>query len=225
MFFKKINFFYEQILDFLFPQVCLGCQKEGKFICRQCFCQIKPNLENSFSNHYFTNIFPLTNWEDKLIQKIIKAIKFRFAKNISNQLKPFFKKYLPTLNIMEKENCLLTAVPLHKLRQNERGFNQSEILAQIFSDILKIPYSNDLLLRNRYTKPQSTLQGKERLLNVKDAFEVNQKAAALISKKTTIFLVDDVCSTEATLNECAKALQKIGFFNLQAIVLASGVNC
>jgi len=96
---------------------------------------------------------------------------------------------------------LILAVPLHRARLRQREFNQSLLLAHRLCRELSVPLSIDALERIRWTRPQVELDGEERRKNVRKAFTVkrpNQVAGR------RILLIDDVYTTGATVNECAK---------------------
>ncbi len=115
-------------------------------------------------------------------------------------------------------NCeLLIPVPLHPARYRERGFNQSEVLAEGVSRAMNLPLAKEILKRKKSTKDQTYLNVKQRAENVRDAFVVTQPEK--INDKKVI-LVDDVITTGATLNECAKMLQKVGAKKIFAVTLA-----
>jgi ComF family protein len=99
-------------------------------------------------------------------------------------------------------------VPSSKKRKSKRGYNQSELLATHLAKKINLPILKDTLLRIKDSPPQSKAKNrKERLLNVKGAFEVLD--GNNIQNKT-ILLVDDIVTTGATLNECSKMLKNAG---------------
>lgn len=104
----------------------------------------------------------------------------------------------------------VTFVPMHRLRFLKRGFNQSRLLAEKIADILGLPLA-DTLVCLKSGKRQHDLFGKERFENVKDLY-----AAKGSVKGKTLLLVDDIKTTGATLDECAKQLFAAG---------ADGVYC
>lgn len=116
---------------------------------------------------------------------------------------------------------IIIPVPLHKKRLNERGFNQSLLIAHYLSKRLCIPLSIDRLQRVRWTRPQIELSRYERLKNVRGAFAVwaDFKHAPTIKDKRVI-LVDDVYTTGATVNECAKVLKKAGASEVVVFTIA-----
>ena len=96
-------------------------------------------------------------------------------------------------------------VPLHKKRQRMRGYNQSEILAAGLSERTGVPLWRDALVRVRDTKQQVGLNESERLQNVQGAFVCG---VDLFGKRVVV--VDDVCTTGATMLSCLKALHDKG---------------
>ncbi|WP_456370098.1 ComF family protein [Thermodesulfatator atlanticus] len=104
-------------------------------------------------------------------------------------------------------------VPLHSLRLQERGFNQSLLLAR---KVFQNHRVEELLLRQKYTKPQVSLKGKERGQNVKGAFGVRHPERVRGQK---VLLFDDVLTTGATVTECAKTLVKNGALEVKVAVL------
>lgn len=108
-----------------------------------------------------------------------------------------------------KQADLIVPVPLYRARLWRRRYNQSAILARAIGEISQLACDTRLLRRIRPTRTQVGLTYAQRLRNVAGAFEVDPKAAALISGARVI-LVDDVITTGATANACAKALLKAG---------------
>ncbi|MBL0350899.1 MAG: ComF family protein [Elusimicrobia bacterium] len=100
----------------------------------------------------------------------------------------------------------VTAVPLHFLRRHARGYNQSELLALSFCAAAGLPYL-EVLRRARWTKPQTRLGRDARRENVAQAFRV-VLPESVAGKK--ILLIDDVCTTGATLDAAAAALRRAG---------------
>lgn len=106
-------------------------------------------------------------------------------------------------------------VPLHQTRLDERGYNQSEIIAKEISLYSGIPVLCDGLFRIRETKRQSSLKGMERRENVRGAFCAAE--SVILGKR--IVLVDDICTMGETLRACAEALFSAGAKEIIAITL------
>lgn len=114
---------------------------------------------------------------------------------------------------------VLVPVPLHPLRERERGFNQSELLAGAAAEVLGLPLSGGNLRRRRYTRPQAKLSGAARGDNVRGAFTV---LAPGEFSGATVILVDDVFTTGSTAAECGRVLASAGTREVYVLVLAVG---
>jgi ComF family protein len=111
---------------------------------------------------------------------------------------------------------VLVPVPLHWRRRRHRGFNQSQLLAQSLAKLAGLSVSPNALCRVRNTASQQELTREERAKNIQGAFE----ASAELVGERTIILLDDVCTTGATLLECAKTLTAAGASRVYALTLA-----
>ena len=112
-------------------------------------------------------------------------------------------------------------VPLYRRNEKARGYNQAELLAGGLSrhtGLAMVP----LLVRTRNTRSQYRLNREERHDNVRSAFEIHPFAAKRMEaiKGSSFLLIDDICTTASTLEECAKALRRAGVKSVKALVLA-----
>ena len=114
---------------------------------------------------------------------------------------------------------VIVPVPLHNSRYRERGYNQAALLAKGLSRLIGTPVNNKTLVRHRITKTQMTLNAAERKINVSNAFTC--QSTALRGKK--VLLIDDVCTTGATLDACAQALKQAGVCAVYGLTLARAV--
>jgi len=112
---------------------------------------------------------------------------------------------------------LLVAVPLSKKREFSRGYNQSNLMAEVIGKKLNKPVVKNNLIRIRDTKPQFKLSRNERILNLKDAFRIKSPEAF---KKKNIVIVDDVTTTCTTFEECARQLKNSGAGKIYCAALA-----
>ena len=115
---------------------------------------------------------------------------------------------------------LVMPVPLHPSRLRSREFNQALLLADRLAARLGLTLSFEQLVRVRATRPQTELDRKERARNVRRAFAV-QNPAGLVSER--VLLVDDVLTTGATVNECAKVLRRAEVESVTVLTLARRV--
>ncbi|MDO4541045.1 MAG: ComF family protein [Syntrophomonadaceae bacterium] len=114
---------------------------------------------------------------------------------------------------------VLVAVPISKNSMDQRGFNQTDLLARQISRHLKIPFVRDAITRVREVSPQRELSREEREQNLKNAFEI-RNAAQVAGKR--IVLVDDVYTTGSTARECTRDLLDAGAERVSIITWATG---
>ncbi|MBI4056100.1 MAG: ComF family protein [Elusimicrobia bacterium] len=139
------------------------------------------------------------------LQSLIHRFKYEDRKSLAQPLGEWmgsaFKQY-PELQDTE----ILIPVPLHAQREKKRGFNQSHLLAAIHSQNTGLPLSK-ILTRIKPTPPQVKLSKTQRIENVQEAFELHDTESI---KHKKVLLIDDVCTTGATLEECARVLRRKG---------------
>ena len=117
----------------------------------------------------------------------------------------------------------LVPVPLHWSRLFQRRYNQSAMLAREVSRLVKVPVEDDILLRTRATRPQVGLVRKERAQNVQGAFAVAEGARIRVKGKKLV-VIDDVLTSGATADACARVLRRAGAARVDMLVLARVVN-
>ncbi len=117
----------------------------------------------------------------------------------------------------KKTETIIAPVPLHKRRYNWRGFNQAFLLSKNIATKFNLPVYEDAIIRKRNTKPQTKIKlMEERKKNIKGAFSCPDNN---LIKNKNIIIVDDVCTTSATLNECAIELKKAGAKSVWGLVI------
>ncbi len=216
------------LLDFVFPPHCCVCEsyleEDEHVVCKGCWggmelidrgfcrrcgaplaesvspCQWCQKREFNFSGVRILSIFVGKT------QDIIHQFKYSGKKSIGRRLGGMLAELLRDDDRMIKAD-MIVPVPLHRSRKRERGYNQSQIIAQSLGDALKIEVREDILTRWKWTKVQTKLDPIQRIENVDGAFRV-VKAEDLKDKK--VVLVDDVLTTGATANSCANTLTEGG---------------
>lgn len=205
-----------------FPKECLDCGILGEFICLDCLKKIpirpsKPPEKIRYQD-YLDQVHVASFYANKILARLIDLYKFHYQEQLGEVLSQIAINYLkknqltPTLS-----DFIIIPLPLHHRRYLERGFNQSQIIAQYIGKYLNIPVINDVLIRTKYTKHQTKLNMNKRLKNISGVFSINNKQK-IIGKK--ILLVDDVVTTGASLNEAAKILRQNGAIKVIGLVLA-----
>jgi ComF family protein len=161
---------------------------------------------------------------DNVLMAAIHCLKYKekiqLARPLGVLLFMAFCRYWNMANLN-----LIVPVPLHKRKLSSRGFNPSFFLVKEWALIVKslnralpaIPVAVDILVRKRWTESQTGLGRKDRLQNIKNAFDVSDSSKV---KRKNILLVDDVYTTGATANECAKVLIRAGAAHVDVLTLA-----
>lgn len=214
------------IVNLLFPKRCVGCRKFGSYLCDDCFAKI------SFAQKYFCGvctrpsynglthpkcntrysidgIFPILNYHG-LLKKILYQYKYNpNLSDLTGVLGDFLyegiiqNEYLT--GEIEKGDVIYIPVPLYPSRERRRGYNQSELLAKAVAKKFGIVGVGHALVRTKNTKPQFKLPKDARRDNIRGAFEVKNN---VLIKGKTVFLIDDITTTGATLSECANVLKR-----------------
>lgn len=232
------------INDCLFPSYCQDCgcflkSDTKKYLCEKCFKKLFINSEfycpicfkrNGFetfkkcphsdksSNLDFIGF--ATDYENETIKNLIHKFKYNFAKQIRWSVSDIIFAYLDKAFKEDWDNFYIIPIPLHKSRYNWRGFNQSEIIAELIAKHYNTHLLNNILIRNRKTEAQAKLPNREsRQRNIKDAFCLNEKIDFNLQEKS-IILFDDVYASGATLNEAAKILKSNGAKRIIGLVIA-----
>jgi len=155
---------------------------------------------------------------DGAIAEAIKLFKFHDKPRLAAPLGVLLREFAQT-----EMDCaaydVLTPVPLHRVRERERGFNQSRLLAMAVLNVFPHATLDERLTRIRPTRVQSRLTGEqERRSNIKGAFAVIGQDFG----GKTVLLIDDVVTTGGTVDECAKALlrAKAAAVDVLAVALA-----
>ncbi|HYU64767.1 MAG TPA: phosphoribosyltransferase family protein [Candidatus Paceibacterota bacterium] len=167
----------------------------------------------------------MSNYDHPLISKLITYYKYKFIEDIADPLVRLTKKYLKQLSkhknfSLFESNPLIISVPLSQRRLNWRGFNQSELIAKSIADFFQLRFNPGILHRTKSVTSQVMIADRDkRLQNVKGVFACSNSS---LIQNQTIIIIDDICTTGATLNECARILKANGAKNVIGLVIARG---
>jgi ComF family protein len=160
-----------------------------------------------------------TNYENPIVQRLIKQLKFENIKSASIPLARILEHCEPLKSYCAQPNTIIVPIPLGKKRLRQRGYNQSGLIAEQLQKNIGVRVEKNLLMRVKNTKPQTELaHGNARRENIKGCFEINKKT--IVSKESNIVLLDDVATTGATLQEAADILKKNGYKKIIVTVIA-----
>lgn len=211
-------------LDFLSPVSCLQCYKSGRYLCDACVrntpytplvCPVcrRPNFYGKTHDNCMKPWTPdggIAIWRyDGVILKAIKAIKYKFADQISIELSYILIKELKKHHF-SFEKAVLVPIPLNYSREKWRGFNQSAVIGAKVAKALSWEIENELLLRSKSATPQAGLRAFFRSRNIRGKFTVNTSVFEKYSSKYTFILFDDVWTSGSTLFEATKTLKSAG---------------
>ena len=177
--------------------------------CRLCYA----------SKFHFSQAVCINNYGG-LMQELVIRMKGRKDECLAMQLGTLLGYEMERLDLIEQVD-VMAPVPTHWMKKFRNGFQASELICQRASKITGIPQVNALMKATRPTEKQGMLSDLQRLDNVKGAFAFNPFFAEKIKGKT-VALIDDVMTSGATANQCAKALKKAGAANVVVAVVARG---
>lgn len=227
------NKYINVLLNLIFPSRCLFCKEllaidYEYYLCNNCaeilpfnnppYCPIcgrhfplegKPCIECSGKKFYFDNNYAPLDYSG-LSKKIIRDIKYRSKKHYIFSI---FKFITIPEQVFKDVECIV-AVPLHKSRLKQRGYNQALLIARELHNLSNIPLETNWIIRTKKTKTQYSLTGRARMHNMRGSF-------SLISahKYKSVLLVDDIYTTGSTINEVARILKESGVNKVTAFSL------
>ncbi len=230
------------IKDCLFPIFCLGCQIEGQWWCQDCVrksftggefycpvCHLKNlNGKNCLQCEAVSSLEAVAaffNYQSSpAVRELIKKFKYNLATDINKFWFQVIVDFISTVwqtSGWPISDIIIIPVPLHRKRRRERGFNQAQLIARNIFEVLKKDHPNiqfdDLnLQRMKFTKQQAKLNRAERLINLEGAFAWS--GDVVLSKN--IILVDDVFTSGATMQECARVLKNSGANKVYGLTMA-----
>ncbi len=221
-------------LGLLFPLRCIECGKEGSLICVACynrlpcilppvcpFCGVGKLLDTSCNNcpTFETCIDGIRSpfRFEGTIRSAVHQLKYRNLRAIATPLAAIMADFA-------KDNPLpydiIIPVPLHRKRFRERGYNQSELLAKEFGKLTTVQIEKDCLIRHRHTPAQAMSKSiHERHYNLVDAFICQNESV----RGKRVLLIDDVATSCATLDACARALKSAGAVSVWGLTVARDI--
>jgi ComF family protein len=230
-----ISFFKEildkSIVEFFFPSRCIGCSRFGPLLCGNCINKLpwivppfcikcgKPETSGDYCPSCWSVPLSIDGIRSPLrfegnARKAVHELKYYNLKSISRLMARILFNYLQN-NPLPVD--MLIAVPLHKKRLHARGYNQSYLVARELGELMQLPVSNGGLIKIKDSKPQvRTANVDERRKNVENAFT----CSTTLFQQKRLILIDDVCTTGATLEACSVALKSAGASSVWGLTIA-----
>lgn len=219
-----------RLLDLIFPPRCIVCSRLGTWLCAECIsdlpyvvgpvcyqcgtplpqgrscarCAQHP-LEIERVHSVFLFQGP--------VRSAVHRLKYRNGRALAEPLGELMADWWVEQRISVD---VIVPVPLHPRRLRERGYNQAGLLARALGRRLDVPVWETAIERVRHTRSQMRLDAAARQSNVQGAFHCSDERVG----ERRVLLVDDVCTTGATLDACAEALYRTGGAWVQALTLA-----
>ena len=235
---------FNSLLTVLFPATCVLCENAVEdialgVVCQLCWETVRPlqggvcrQCGYGFASQNIHSERPLcggcrrglfqfdfarafSRFDDPL-KEIIHQFKYRAHPSLAKPLAGLlFSVYQSNFEGLSAD--LVLPVPMHKSREKQRGFNQAHELSKHFSRLAYIPLQASILFRVKATRVQAGLSRRERRLNLVGSFQVSGRSWI---KDKRVMLIDDVFTTGATVNECAKLLKQNGAQRVNVLTLA-----
>jgi ComF family protein len=214
-----------RLLDLLIPPRCVGCGERDRWLCPDCRTSLAglpeqhceqcalPGVPTRFCANCYRDPPPFEQLRapllhDGLGRDLVLGLKYRGHRHLAPVLAELVRPHTP------EGLDVIVPVPLHPERLRERGFNQSGLLAEEIRAASGVKIDASVLVRTRQTAPQAGLSARERIANVRGAFRANRRLEG-----ETVLLVDDVCTTGATLSACARTLRRAGAGRVLAVTV------
>ena len=230
------------LLHILVPDTCLHCGVDLKFnypypLCKDCESKLEPLPElhckrcgvvlfsggahcyrcrGHKAENYKCSVIRSALVYNPQIRSVIHHFKYGQKSKLANYLGDFLSRAFKEYPQLADCNCIIPVALMPK-KMKMRGFNQAGLLGRHLSKSLNINFYDDALKRVQYNKSQTDLTREQRIENVRDAFMV---ARPEVIKGKNVLLIDDVCTTASTLEECARVLKASKASSVKALTVA-----
>jgi len=204
------------------PGLCPACEEDIQWLLPPCCPRCGRPFPKGSTSHLCSDCLQgklyydrgrAAVWYQGVFASAIQRFKYQGEINLAGPLAWFWNK----INMEDFSFEAIIPVPLHPARLRERGFNQALLLGRVLGKSQGKPVLPKVLRRIRNTIPQVQLDHSEREKNVRGAFAV-RKQREIMDKN--LLLIDDVLTTGATVNECARVLKKSGAGEITILTLA-----
>ncbi|MFN8344481.1 MAG: ComF family protein [Spirosomataceae bacterium] len=223
---------WNDVLDLFYPNPCCACATplvgNEEVICTQCRLSLPrtnshlletPLLTDKFRGKVSIKaVFTFLKFEKRSkVQRILHHLKYNNRPDVGQTLGRLYGQELRAARVHEHLDLLLP-VPLHSRKLAQRGYNQSDAIAEGLSESLNVAWSASLLKRTQFTSTQTRKTRMERFENVSGIFEVADSSKI---KGKRIGIVDDVVTTGSTLESAIIELLQNGAEEVSVITLAA----
>ena len=228
---KILDEIQKNLLNALFPVFCNGCTKlllkNENIICAKCIHNLPfthhHNIKETEINKAFYGLVPFEFGASMLYfnkkgisQNLIHNLKYKKRQEIGTYLGDLYATDLIHLETF-KEIDFIIPVPLHKKRFHERGYNQVTTFCKAIEKNLSIPMLEDVLVKTQHLKSQTNKSKEGRVENNKNVFSIKNQHKI---EGKHLLIIDDVFTTGATMEACAKEILKIKNTKISILTMA-----
>lgn len=218
--------------DIVIPRnkkICVGCKDKPQVVqeprCKKCSKPIENNEQEycfdcSTKRFHYIKGYALWCYDD-VMRKSLGDFKYRNKKEYGHYYIDEFVEHYGSA-IKEIGADALVPIPIHKAKLNTRGYNQAGILAAGIGKALNIPVVKELLIRNKNTVAQKSLNNKERYKNLIQAFSLDKSQLKNYNGIKRVILVDDIYTTGSTIEACTNILFQANIKEVYFISLCIG---
>lgn len=222
---------FKSLLHLFFPPTCAGCKTiliaNENVICTSCrhempLTQHHLNPENDAYKKFYgripvEHVSALVYFHKKgIVQELIHSLKYRGQEAIGTVFGEWYAEELKNIPVLSTVDTIIP-VPLHLKKLRERGYNQVTEFGNALAKSLQIPVNTSILFRQVYSKTQSQKNRLGRTEGIDSIFDVSFDEK---DHNKHFLLIDDVITTGATLEVCAKALLKIPGTKISIVCMA-----
>lgn len=230
----KLIAWLESFINLIYPRICEGCGRSlyraEDTICTHCLMKIpKTGFEGIPDNHVSKLFWGRVKIEhatsfffyekSTIYQRLMQNFKYKGVQKIGSILGNFFGRQLDNTDFSKVD--VIIPIPLHKVKQSQRGFNQSEVIANGIGEILKKPVHSNVVKRTKHTSTQTSKSRYDRWKNIQAVFQCKKPE---ILENKHILLVDDIITTGATIESLTEELLKIKGVKVSVATLAVALN-
>ena len=206
--YKKI---INKCIEYIFPPTCGICGKINKeYLCSKCKLvldkQFKIMIEEIETDNGISKLIYGFKYDEVIRDNLINY-KFNEKTNLYKTFVKFYIKNKKIFKILKSYDTIIP-VPISKKRRKTRGYNQTELFSKYLASKLESQYRDDILIKVKDNKEQSTLTKEERITNIKGVYSLSKKYEKTLKTKK-ILLIDDIYTTGSTTKECILVLRKI----------------
>ncbi|MCP6719497.1 MAG: ComF family protein [Patescibacteria group bacterium] len=222
-----IKEFKNFLLELFFPKFCLGCKREGSYLCEDCESIIDISYSHQkFQTKNLKDLYFATEYKSPLLKSLVQ--KFKYIPLIRELSKPLSFLIIKHFQLLDqpppfssknggKSDFVIVPIPLEIRKLRWRGFNQAEEIGKVISSSLEIPLINNILIKTKAIQPQVKLSEKGRRENILGVFSCQNQEKI---KGRKIILVDDIYTTGSTMEEAARKLKISGAKEVTGLVIA-----